>query len=258
MTDTYLIQNGGGIASALGCPDALTRLGVEWQSVTSVLPNEGDDQRRLIESAEKLYGKETIRIGVVMTPLEMFTKVKFLGNSRIDPCSAKLKREPLKKFIEANYDPAHTVLVFGITGVEQRRIPSIEGNWGAQGYRTLFPLRECMWDTRQWMDWCYEQVGFVPEPYRQGFDHNNCGTACCKAGVSHWKRVLYKNPHVYAEWEEGEQLWQETMGKDNTMLSRTRDGVKSPLSLRQLREETQAEWADYLPGVHPYSATIIY
>lgn len=244
---TYLIQDGGGTSSNWGCPYALTLMGLPWQSITSVLPNEHPDLYKSVAMAEQYFGKETIRLYQDMDPIDVFFKVGFWGNSRIDPCSRVLKREPLKKYIQENFDPETTVLVFGITGTEVRRIPSIERNWGLNGYKTYFPLRDIMWTVDEWNQWVLDLTGFLPEMYRQGYHHLNCKGACVNGGKAHWLLTLKEQPRTYKEWEEGEIAFQEEYarkhpeftGEPYTMLKEVIDGVTHRLSLRELREREQ-------------------
>jgi hypothetical protein len=72
------------------------------------------------------------------TPFEVYWDVRFLGNSRLAPCSKVLKQLPARRWLTAHGDPATTVLYVGIDASETRRIPGIRHGWAP--WTVQFPL----------------------------------------------------------------------------------------------------------------------
>jgi hypothetical protein len=89
----------------------------------------------------------------------------------------------------------------------------------------------------------WEEVHGIRPPrlYQQGFSHANCGGACVRGGQAQWAHLLTVNPKRYAEWEAEEQTTRVVLEKDVAILTRTRKGVKSPITLKDFREEREAQ-----------------
>lgn len=70
-------------------------------------------------AAELLPGLTWLAEG--RTIWDVFRDERFLGNSRVDPCSKILKREMADRWLAANCDPAETVIHVGIDWSEAHR-----------------------------------------------------------------------------------------------------------------------------------------
>jgi hypothetical protein len=237
------------MGSAFGIPFVYQSLGISFEMITAELPNEHPDLYEFHRRVESFFGIKIIRIKSPESPMQIFNRVGILGNSRIDVCSEQGKRKFLRQYIKEHYAKG-TILSFGILGTEQRRMASIERNWGEAGYIAEFPLQNVMWNTSEWMQFVDKELGFVPEPYKQGFEHNNCDRLCVKAGAEHWRKALYFNRKGFLEMERGEIEFNAKLrlkkGEDTpfyTFLRRQINGVKQSFPLYQLREETEADWA---------------
>jgi hypothetical protein len=55
-------------------------------------------------------------------PWDVFEDERFIGNSRVDPCSKILKREFLDDYVERRFSPADTIQYFGLDATEQHRL----------------------------------------------------------------------------------------------------------------------------------------
>ena len=74
-----------------------------------------------------------------------------------------------------------------------------------------------------------------------GFEHNNCGGFCVKAGQAQFERLLKMMPERYAYHEAKEQELREYLDKDVAIM-RDRSGGKSrPLTMREFRERLEAD-----------------
>ena len=80
----------------------------------------------------------------------------------------------------------------------------------------------------------------LPKLYKLGFQHNNCGGGCVKAGIGHFAHLLEVMPDRFKMWEDKEQEMREYLNKDVSILRRTRNGVRSNFTLKQLREEKES------------------
>jgi hypothetical protein len=52
----------------------------------------------------------------------VFERKRYLGNTRIDPCSYYLKRLPQRAWLEEHCDPDDTVVYLGIDWTEEQRL----------------------------------------------------------------------------------------------------------------------------------------
>lgn len=205
-----------------------------------------DLYRFLKESTEKL-GIPLTDYSDGRTVWDVFKDVKYLGNSRLDPCSRVLKREMSRKFIK-QFSPDEVIIYLGYDWTEMNRFEKAQRAW--LPYRIECPLIEKPYLDKEDMKRMIEEIDGIklPRLYEMGFQHNNCGGGCVKAGIGHFKLLLDKMPERYTIWENKEQEMREFLGKDVSILRRTKDGVRSNFTLKQLREEqetlTNAELCD--------------
>lgn len=206
---------------------------------------EDEDLYRFIDETVAEMGCEYYRVADGRTPFEVYKDVRFLGNSRLAPCSHKLKQEPAKKWITANFAPDQCVLYLGIDWTEEHRTAAPRRNWAP--YSVEFPMCEEPYVDKAEMIAELERLGIKqPRLYAQGYSHNNCSGGCCRAGQGHWAHVLDTRPEVFAKWESMEEDMRQHLDKDISMLKRIRKGVTYPLTLRQLREELQAKQTEQI------------
>lgn len=167
-------------------------------------------------------------------PWDIFEKHRFLGSSRMAKCSHVLKQEMASKYIEAHFSPDNTRLYLGIDWTEEHRTKKPRENWAP--YPVFFPLCEEPLIFKDEIIWQLESLGIeLPELYKLGFAHNNCGGFCCRAGQGHFMKLLETKPQLYAYHEKKEKDFQEFIGKDYTMLKRTVNKKVERLSLERLR-----------------------
>ncbi len=258
----HVISVGGGLSSTVFLPMEVLKT-VSAKDVVMVmakLPNEDPDVWRLVKAAEDKFGIEVQMIGDNETPFDAFHRAKFLGNSRIDPCSNLLKRQVLRHWVMKTYPLGTAILYTGIGAYEIDRQMSIVRNWKDAGYEMRMPLIDKPELTREYMmDECLKMFGFIPRLYLMGFSHNNCGGACIKAGMKEWARLLYFLPDVFAWWAENERQFRLIYG-DYTILRQTIGGQRHYLTLDEFRTLTLARWnctpPDY-PTVDGWERTVV-
>lgn len=174
---------------------------------------------------------------------DIYVQERFLGNSRVDPCSKLLKRQSADRWLAENCDPAATLILVGIDYEEVERFEGnpatgqlgIKARWAKSGWRVEAPL--CQRPLLSWLDRrsrLAREGLWLPRLNQRGFAHNNCGGFCCKGGQGHWKKLLKEFPERYAYAERRENEIREMLG-DVSMLTDRRGGDKKPLTLETLR-----------------------
>lgn len=241
----HVVSIGGGLASTWKLPEwVIEHHGREnAHFIMARLPNEDPDVWRLCDAVEQQLGITITYIGDGRTPWDVFFKERMMGSHRIDPCSRVLKRQTIDRWIKERFDPATTIRYIGFTHEESHRWIEYVCMMDAKGWKVAAPLLDDPSLTRdRLMAECQETFGFIPRLYQLGFNHNNCGGACVKAGLREWARLLRTIPEVYAWWEENEQKFQEQVGTTATILRDRRGGETTSLSLKAFREELERRW----------------
>jgi hypothetical protein len=175
---------------------------------------------------------------------DIYEAERFLGNSRVDPCSKVLKRKAADRWLSENADPADTLLLVGIDYEEVERFEGnpktgqlgIRARWGKSGWIVEAPLCErplLTWTDR--VSRLHREGLWLPRLNSLGFAHNNCGGFCCKGGQGHWKLMLRTFPERYAYAERREQEIRELLGDVSMLTDRRGGNGKKPLTLETLR-----------------------
>jgi len=201
--------------------------------------NEDEDLYRFMDDAEIALGIKVTKLFDGRDIWQVFKDERFLGNSRIDPCSRILKRQISKKFI-SKFNPKQIVVYFGYDWTEMNRFEKAQKAW--LPYRIESPMCEKPYIDRDEMyRILVEEDGIeLPRLYRMGFAHNNCGGGCVKAGIGHFTKLLDEFPERFNLWENNEQEVRDFIGKDVSMLKRIRKGIINNFTLAQLREERES------------------
>lgn len=201
---------------------------------------EDEDLYRFNEKAIPDIGGTLVQLCDGRTPWDVFFDVKFLGNSRVDPCSRILKRDLMRKWLEENYKPDECVIYIGYDWTEPHRLDKASKYWSP--YRVECPLMDRpLMDKRAQLEACRKAGIEIPRLYEMGFQHNNCGGFCVKAGQAAFKLLLEKMPDRYAYHEKKEEEFREFVGKDVAIL-RHRGGPKKggPMTMKEFREKKVA------------------
>lgn len=209
-----------------------------------------------LDAAALDIGAKLIKTAEGRTPWEVFFDVRFLGNTRADPCSRILKREHLAKWLVDNCDPAATVVYLGFSYDEADRFTRAQKRWAETPWTIDSPLVDGGPMSHEAVMRAMKDAG-LPEQrlYTLGFPHNNCGGFCIKAGQSHFALLLETLPDVYARHERQEQRFRamlEAIDEERearggrriatnvAILRDRRGGTTKPLTLRELRERIEA------------------
>lgn len=237
----------GGVGSWAAAKRVADRHGTENMTLLFADTNmEDEDLYRFLDEAADNIGVPVTCIADGRTPWQVFRDVRYLGNSRIDPCSQILKRGLLTNWVESNCDPAATICYVGIDWTEQHRFFGTEKTRGLKqryadkGWRYEAPLCDRPVVSKDMaMRWLDDEGIKRPRLYDMGFPHNNCGGFCIKAGIAHFTNLLEKMPERFLHHEQQEQQIRDDLGKDVSILRDRRGGKTTPLTLRQLRLRVQ-------------------
>jgi len=186
----HIVFYSGGIGSWATAKRVISKYGKENVILlfTDTLIEDEDLYRFIDETVEEM-GVEYVRLADGRTPFEVYKDVKFLGNSRIAPCSHKLKQEVADKWVRDNFKPEECILYLGIDWTEEHRTKAPRKNW--HPYKVEFPMCEEPYLTKEEMLQELERLGIErPRLYKIGFAHNNCGGFCCRAGQGHFANLL--------------------------------------------------------------------
>lgn len=227
------------VADQYGTDDlVLLFANVKGTNVASPHVGEDEDTYRFINDAAADIGQIVTEVSDGRDIWQVFRDDRFLGNSRLANCSKYLKQKPCRDWLEANADPADTIVYVGIDWTETHRLPAIEAGWVP--YPVRAPLTEPPYLNRDDMLKACEGAGIeIPRLYRAGFAHNNCGGFCVRAGQAQMELLLREHPERYAFHEGEEQRLREYLEKDVSVLRDRTGGTSVPLTLRGFRERIE-------------------
>jgi 3'-phosphoadenosine 5'-phosphosulfate sulfotransferase (PAPS reductase)/FAD synthetase len=198
---------------------------------------EDEDAYRFLVQASANLGVPLTCIAEGRTPWEIFRDVRFIGNSRVDPCSRILKREFIKAWLAQHAPDA--VSVVGFNGGEENRLERYCRLVAPR--RAIAPLCDPpSLDKEDVQDWAKAEGLRVPRLYELGFKTNNCGGFCVKAGIGQYALLHRTMPERYKTHEAEEESMRDLLG-DVSILRDRRGGTVKPLPLRELRRRLEAQ-----------------
>ena len=229
-----VVSYSGGLGSFAAAYQTIQKHGADaCLLVFTDTKTEDEDLYRFLNETSLKLGVPLLTIADGRNIWEVFTDVRFMGNSRIDPCSRILKRDLFKKWMRDNYSPDQATLVVGISADESHRTTAIRKNW--EPYQVEAPLCDAPMSKEDIED-ILDSMGITPPRlYAQGFPHNNCGGFCVKTGQRQMKLLLEKNPDRYAWHEEQQEKLFAIIGKRHGFIRKEVDGVIQYLGLKEFR-----------------------
>jgi 3'-phosphoadenosine 5'-phosphosulfate sulfotransferase (PAPS reductase)/FAD synthetase len=250
----HIVSYSGGIGSWMTAKRVIEQYGKE--NVLLVFTDtkiEDSDLYRFIDETVKEMECDFVYLADGRTPWEVFKDKRFIGNSRLAHCSHVLKQDIFSEWLHSNYQPDECVLYLGIDWTESHRKKKPIESYAL--YRVEFPMCEEPYLTKDDMIEELNKIGIkTPSLYELGFSHNNCGGFCVRAGQGHFAHLLKMKPDLYKHHEEKEQEMREFLGKDYSILKRTKTVWKNnksggrfkdreihQLTLKQLRKEIESE-----------------
>jgi 3'-phosphoadenosine 5'-phosphosulfate sulfotransferase (PAPS reductase)/FAD synthetase len=237
----HIVFYSGGIASYCVAKRVISEHGQQNVILLFTDTNyEHEDLYRFLDESCAKLGVPLTRIADGRTPWEVFRDVRFLGNTRADPCSKILKRDLAKNWVHQNHpDPTAVTLYLGLAHDERHRLDRSKRFWAP--YTVESPIVNLPSFTKNDMTMEVRMDGLdLPELYDLGFPHNNCGGFCVKAGQAHFLHLLKVMPEKYAEVEAKEEEMRQLLG-DVAILRDRRGGETKPLPLKVLRQRERSE-----------------
>ena len=210
----------------------------------AIPPLEDEDRRRLhlraLAAAARSWCPMLEWIAEGRDPHQVFRDKRFLGNTRVDPCSAVLKRQLMRRWLEDHRGPAGCGVVLGYDWSEVHRLDRAAGHWAP--WRAEAPLCDRPYLSKEEVFGWMEAEGLrPPRLYGEGFRHNNCGGFCVKGGQASFALLLRRHPERYRYHERREQELREALGKDVAILRDRSGGVTKPLTMRRFRRRLECD-----------------
>lgn len=232
--ETHVVSFSGGVGSYM----AAKRAPADAVLLFADTLIEDEDLYRFLDDASERLGRPITRVADGRNPWEVFRDVRFIGNSRVDPCSRMLKRELLRRWIKEHCDPKTTTVYLGIDWTEMHRMAGAAKRWAP--WKVEAPMCDRPYLSKpQMLDELRADGLEVPRLYKLGAVHNNCGGFCIKAGHAQFAWLLREMPERYRWHEEQEEALRAELG-DVAVLRDRRGGEVRPLTMRALRERIEA------------------
>lgn len=236
---TYIVMYSGGITSFESARRAIEKYGHDrvrlWFADTN---SEDEDLYRFNKDVERLLNHS---IEVIdndgLDIWDIFFQHKYLGNSRIDPCSHNLKRKPLREKLLREYpNPADAIVVLGMDDVEDcKRIERAKK--AQEPYECWTPLTDEPFISKAGIRRWLEANGVpIPSLYDKGFQHNNCGGFCVKAGFGQFAHLYQTMPERYEYHMNREQEFREVFQKDVSILRDRRNNTTKPMTMLEFKK----------------------
>jgi hypothetical protein len=200
---------------------------------------EDEDLYRFLHEAHASIGGQLVTLCDGRTPWQVYEKERYIGDSRIDPCSKILKRKLLDKWRNENCDPETSTFYVGIDWTEKHRLDRLQKLVAPWRYEA--PLLAPPYTTKWMLLAELKEDGIEPPRlYKMGFAHNNCGGFCCKAGHSHFRHLLATMPDRYRYHEEQEARLR-GLGINGAILKTQVGGIRRKITLREFREAIESD-----------------
>lgn len=174
------------------------------------------------------------------TPMQVGRDVRVVPNNRMAVCSRVLKRDLLRKHIEANFDPVDTVIHLGFDWTEDHRHLAAIEPWKPWQIKSVLLAPPYVHKSALLDEWRARGIE-PPRLYSYGFSHANCGGACVRGGQAQWQLLLQVNRGRYLDWEADENETRDMLGKDVSILRDRTGGSVVPLTLTTFRERLDSQ-----------------
>jgi len=221
---------------------------LEWYGkdrVSAVFANtntEAPDLYEFLDAIEQRFSIEIVRLNNDgQTIWDVFDKAGVISiRTGMSACKAslELKHKPLAKYMMESHKPDVTVIALGLSPYEPER--QAKHHTRLAPYEVIYPL-----NVAPRLSDCevideLETLGLpVPDAYRKGYTHNNCGGGCVLAGVKQWAGLLEDYPDRFAWHEQRERQWR-AKGREFTILRDQSGKQVKPYTLKQLREDIES------------------
>lgn len=239
----YIVNVSGGLTSFEALRRTIERYGTA-QTVavfadvkghaTHEHSGEDADLYRFLDDTERYFGIEISRVVEGRDIWQVMKDARCITMQQYAPCSKHLKRDPINHWIARTYGETPTTRVFGMEWHEVDRMERLQASLAP--VPVWFPLAEPPYMDKCHIEQLLQRLGIkAPRLYELGFEHNNCGGFCVKAGQAHFARLWRTMPDRYRYHEGKEQEMRDYLDNDIAILKEQRDGIVYPLTLREFR-----------------------
>lgn len=239
----HLVSFSGGICSWAAAKRVVEKHGTESTALLFAdTKMEDDDLYRFLEDAAVNVGAQLIKIADGRTPWDVMRDERIIagGKTGADPCSKLLKRRLLNKWQKQNCPEA--INYVGLDWTEAHRVERLRERMPDRTWEA--PMTEAPYLTKREMgEWLQREGICPPRLYGFGFAHNNCGGFCVKAGQAQFALLLKTLPERYLFHEEKEEEMRQFLGKDYSILTEQKNGIKYFLTLKELRNRIEQQQA---------------
>lgn len=238
----HLVNYSGGSGSTIALGRVVERYGKDnVRAVFADTNDEHDSLYELMDATEKRFGVPIVKLNNGKSVWDVFFENRLIKAPPKGACKAaiELKHKQLDAYRAEHFDPKNTTVALGLSWSEPKRIARTTESFA--GWQVEFPL---LWPKQLSKD---EEISElvrlglpVPELYRRGHKHNNCGGACILAGISEWAGLLVDDPERFLRYAERERAWREMTGSDFSILKDRRGGVTRSMTLFDLKQRLDA------------------
>lgn len=234
---TFQISFSGGMGSAVSAFIAYEQ-GLDFNLLFADTLIEDEDLYRFNQDVAKAVGKEIITLTDGRTPWDVYIDKRWIGNSRTAHCSTELKTKQVKKWLDEHAQP-NDPLVLGMDYSEIDRLERAQKNWDR-------PVRSLIIEHKVYrpkFEWYLEKYGIKkPRLYTQGYEHNNCGGFCCKAGLVQFERLYRTNQERFAYHEAEMNRAMSAIGETaKPFLRKVHQGETQYITLTEFRKELECQ-----------------
>ena len=203
----HIVSLSGGVASAIAADRVLQKYGNgQTELFFTDTSWEDPDLYRFLNDLEEFWRQPITRHQDGRTPPEIFEEESIIGSNRFLSCTRKLKIKPFVSHVKTKLP---CTVYLGLDWTETHRIKKPKERYQKLGALIDFPL---LWEPkllkRDYIEVVKSWGIEIPEMYRQGFSHNNCGGSCFRQGAYAWKKLQQINPSRFnwmMKWEKQQQ-----------------------------------------------------
>lgn len=204
------------------------------------------DLYRFLAQAIENIGAKFVALADGRTPWQVFEDERYIGNTRVDPCSKILKRGLLDRWRNENCTPEDSIIYVGLSWYEPARVERIKARTAPWRYEC--PMAdEPHLDPDEVLAWMRAEGIEPPRLYGAGFTHNNCGGFCIKAGHAQFARLLSWNRPYYIDNEEKEARLR-ALGINGAVLRDRRGGKLTPMTMKTFRLRLEKDATAFDPN----------
>lgn len=234
----HVVSFSSGLSSALATERVLNK----FDSVRVVFEDtlfEDEDNYRFMRDCENRWGVEIVKLCEGRNPYQVAEDASLIPNSRMAPCTFRLKIDIFRKWLVENYGQTPVTVYIGYDFTELERCDKTREAYNKHGWKIDFPLLWRPYENRTYSKVVKEDWGIEPpRMYGMNYTHANCGGRCVKQGKGDWLRTLRNFPDRYKEienWEQG--MRSQEKYREYTILKIVKKGTVKKITLKELREE---------------------